>query len=165
MKNLTLLSKHAISCNWFSTFKLLKLFGCNQLHIVFVPLASIEYEWVKQNQFVESEDHEYFCLSFLLFVYFPTLVLNPYPPGGGGGSNWPAPVRNPWLPCDHCRSRHAFSWVFSFKSFASFDTKFSKIRPSIARWHDVLYSHVGTIFAQNCLCTKHMEIIDFLKMR
>ena len=85
MKNLTLLSKHAFTCNLFSTFKLFKLFGCNQLHILFVPLASIEYEWVKQNQFVESEDHEYFCLSFLLFVYFPTLVLNPYPPGEGGG--------------------------------------------------------------------------------
>ena len=54
-------------------------------------------------------------------------------------------------------------------SYASFDTKFAKNGPSVARSHDILYSHVGTKFAQNlhfalCLCTKHMEITDYLKM-
>ena len=59
---------------------------------------------------------------------------------------------------------------FPFKSYASFDTNFAKIGLSVARSCDVLYSHVGTKFAQNphfalCLCTKHMmEITDFLKM-
>ena len=42
------------------------------------------------------------------------------------------------------------------------DTKFAKIGPSVARSRDVLYSHIGTKFAQNphfalCLCTKYME--------
>ena len=67
----------------------------------------------------------------------------------GGGSIWPPPARNPRLPRDRRRSRHAFSWLFSFKSCASFDTKFAKIGPSVARSRDVLYSHVGTKFAQN----------------
>ena len=62
---------------------------------------------------------------------------------------WPPPVRNPWLPRDCRRSRHAFSWLFSFKSYASFDSKFAKIGPSVARSRDILYSHVGTKFAQN----------------
>ena len=47
------------------------------------------------------------------------------------------------------RSKHASSWDFSFKSYASFETKFAKIGPSVARSRDVLYSHVGTKFAQN----------------
>ena len=68
---------------------------------------------------------------------------------GGGGSIWPPPARNPRLPRDRRRSRHAFSWLFSFKSCASFDTKFAKIGPSVARSRDVLYLHVGTKFAQN----------------
>ena len=61
----------------------------------------------------------------------------------------PPPARNPRLPRDRRRSRYAFSWLFSFKSCASFDTKFAKIGPSVARSRDVLYSHVGTKFAQN----------------
>ena len=59
---------------------------------------------------------------------------------GGGGSIWPPPARNPRLPRDRRRSRHAFSWLISFKSCASFDTKFAKIGPSVARSRDVLYS-------------------------
>ena len=83
----------------------------------------------------------------------------------GGGSIWPPPARNPRLPRDRHRSRHAFSWLFSFKSYASFDTKFAKIGPSVARSRDVLYWHVGPKFAQKsafciCLCTKHLEITD-----
>ena len=71
-----------------------------------------------------------------------------------GGSIWPPPppppaARNPRLPRDRRRSRHTFSWLFSFKSYASFDTKFAKIGPSVARSCDILYSHVGTKFAQN----------------
>ena len=68
---------------------------------------------------------------------------------GGGGVNLTPPARNPRLPRDRRRSWHAFSWLFSFKSYASFDTKFAKIGPSVARSRDVLYSHVGTKFAQN----------------
>ena len=77
-------------------------------------------------------------------------TFNPILTGGGGGVNLtPPPVRNQRLPRDRRRSQHAFSWVFSFKSYASFDTKFAKIGPSVARSHDVLFSHVGTKFAQN----------------
>ena len=76
-----------------------------------------------------------------------TKAINPILTGGGG--QFDPPVRNPRLPRDRRRSRHAFSWVFSFKSYASFDIKFAKIGPSVARSHDVLYSHVGTKFAQN----------------
>ena len=79
-------------------------------------------------------------------------------------------IRNPRLPRDRSRLRHAFPWVFSSKSYASFDfKKFAKIWTSVARSRDVLYSHVGTKFAQSpqlalCLCTKRMEMADFLKM-
>ena len=63
---------------------------------------------------------------------------NPILTGGGGGQfDPPPPVRNLRLPRNRHRSRHAFSWVFSFKSYASFDTKFAKIGPSVARSHDV----------------------------
>ena len=72
----------------------------------------------------------------------------------GGGGQFDPPVRNPRLPRDRRRSRHAFSWVFSFKSYASFDTKFAKIGPSVARSHDVLYSHVGTKFLPK-ICILH----------
>ena len=95
-------------------------------------------------------------------------VLNRILTGGGGGSIWPPPVRNPRLPRVRRRSRHAFSWVFSFKSYASFDTKFAKIRPSVARSHDVLYSHVGSKFAQNLhfayVCVQNTwKLLIFLK--
>ena len=70
--------------------------------------------------------------------------------GGGGQFDPPPPVRNPATAADR---EDAFSWVFSFKSYASFDTKFAKIGPSVARSHDVVL----------CLCTKHMEMTDFLK--
>ena len=74
---------------------------------------------------------------------------NPILTGGGGGVNLTPPARNPRL-CRDCRwSRHAFSWLFSFKSYASFDTKFAKIGPSVARSHNFLYSHVGSKFAKN----------------
>ena len=69
-------------------------------------------------------------------------VLNPILTGGGGCQfDPPPPVRNPQLPRDRRRLRHAFSWVFSFKFYASFDTKFGKIGPSVARSRDILYSH------------------------
>ena len=73
--------------------------------------------------------------------------VNPIPRGGGG--QFDPPVWNLWLPRDRHRSWHTFSWDFSFKSYASFDTKFAKIGSSVARSRDVLYSHVGTKFAQN----------------
>ena len=87
---------------------------------------------------------------------------------GGGGVNLTPPVQNPRLPRDRRRSRHAFSWVFSFKSYASFDTKFAKIGPSVARSHDVLYSHVGIKFAQNLhfayVCVQNTwKLLIFLK--
>ena len=86
----------------------------------------------------------------------------------GGGVNLTPPVRNPRLPRDRRRSRHAFSGVFSFRSSASFDTKFAKIGPSVARSHDVLYSHVGTKFAQNLhfayVCVQNTwKLLIFLK--
>ena len=96
---------------------------------------------------------------------------NPILTGGGGGSIWPPPpvkigywpppppVRNLWLPCDRCRSRHAFSWVFSFKSYASFDTKFAKIGPSVARSHVWRF----VLARRHKICPK-LEITDFLKM-
>ena len=62
------------------------------------------------------------------------LMLNPILTGGGG--QFDPPARNPRLPRDRRRSRQlliAFSWLFSFKSYASFDTKFAKIGPSVAR--------------------------------
>ena len=42
-----------------------------------------------------------------------------------------------------------FHDFLSFKSYASFDTKFAKIGPSVARSRNFLYSHVGSKFAQN----------------
>ena len=86
---------------------------------------------------------------------------NPILTGGGGGSIWP-----PYEIRDRRRSRHAFSWVFSFKSYASFDAKFAKIgrevtwRFVLARRHKICPKSAFCI----CLCTKHMEITDFLKM-
>ena len=40
-------------------------------------------------------------------------------------------------------------FFLSIKSYASFDTKFVKIGPSVTRSHNVLYSHVGSKFAPN----------------
>ena len=102
-----------------------------------------------------------------LQLIYDSLV--PLKVSGGGGSIWTSPVRNPQLSCGRRRSRHTFWRVFSFKSYVSFDTKFAKIRPSVARSRDVLYSHVGIkIFPKSvfciCLCTKHMEITDCLKI-
>ena len=59
-----------------------------------------------------------------------------------------------------------FHYFFLLSSLdTSFDTRFAKIGPSVARSLEVLYLHVGTKFAKNphfaCLCTKHKEI--FLK--
>ena len=97
-----------------------------------------------------------------------TFFFNPILTGGGGLIWPPPPVRNPRLPRDRRKSRHAFSWVFSFKSCASFDTKFAKIGPSVARSHDVLYSHVGTKLAQNLhfayVCVQNTwKLLIFLK--
>ena len=50
---------------------------------------------------------------------------NPYLNWGGGGQFDP-PARNQRLPRDRRRSRQRLSWLFSFKSYASFDTKFAK---------------------------------------
>ena len=96
---------------------------------------------------------------------------NPYPTGGGGVNlTPPPPVRNLWLPCDRRRSRHAFSWLFPFKSYASFDTKFAvKIGPSVARSRDVLYfARRHKIYPKSafciCLCYKHTwKLLIFLK--
>ena len=43
-----------------------------------------------------------------------------------GGVNLTPPARNPRLPRDRRRSRRAFSWLYSFKSYASFDTSLWK---------------------------------------
>ena len=83
-----------------------------------------------------------------------------------GGIDPPPPPPTP--PCtksataaDRNTPLHEF---FLSRSYTSFDTKFAKIGPSVVRSHDVLYSHVGTKSAFCiCLCTKHMEITDFLK--
>ena len=88
--------------------------------------------------------------------------------GGGGGQFDPPPARNPRLCRDRRWSRHAFSWLFSFKSCASFDTKFAKIGPSVARSRDFLYSHVGSKIAQNphfaYVCVQNTwKLLIFLK--
>ena len=102
-------------------------------------------------------------LHFSKTAWHREFWVNPILTGGGG-----PPVRNPRLPRDRRRSRHVFSWVFSFKSYASFDTKFAKIGPSVARSHDVLYSHVGPKFAQNLhfayVCVQNTwKLLIFLK--
>ena len=80
------------------------------------------------------------------------------------GATPPPPVRNPWLPRDRRRSRHAFFMSFFFQVLRIF---WSQVCENRSRGH-MTFSHVGTKFAQNlhfaCLCTKHMEITDFLKM-
>ena len=58
--------------------------------------------------------------------------------------------------------------TFSFKSYASFDTKFVKIGRSVARSRDVLYSHIGPKFAQNphfaYVCVQNTwKLLIFLK--
>ena len=83
----------------------------------------------------------------------------------GGGVNLTPPL---YEIRDRRRSRRAFSWLFSFKSYTSFDTKFAKIGPSVARSRDVLYSHVGTKFAQNLhfayVCVQNIwKLLIFLK--
>ena len=70
--------------------------------------------------------------------------------------------------CDRRRSRHTFSLLFSFKSYAYVDTKFAKIGTSVARSRDVLYSHIGTKFAQNphfaYVCVQNTwKLLIFLK--
>ena len=101
--------------------------------------------------------------------YFKTGIFhfNPYLNWGGGQFD-PPPARNPWLRRDRRWSRHAFSWLFSFKSYASFDTKFAKIGPSVARSRNFLYSHVGSKFAQNphfaYVCVQNTwKLLIFLK--
>ena len=86
----------------------------------------------------------------------------------GGGSIWPPPARNPWLRRDRRCSRRVFLWLFSLKSYASFNTKFAKIGPSVARSRDFLYSHVGSKFAQNLyfayVCVQNTwKLLIFLK--
>ena len=110
------------------------------------------------------DKHLCICMQHCIEIY----SLNPILTGGGGFNFDPPPVRNPRLPRDRRRSRHAFPRLFSFTSCASFDTKFAKIGPSVARSHDVLYVLYYKICPKSafciCLCTKHMEITDFLKM-
>ena len=89
------------------------------------------------------------CGMSLIDVTNFTALNNLNPILTGGGSIWPPPARNPRLRRDRRWSRHAFLWLFSFKSYASFDTKFAKIGPSVARSRNFLYSHVGSKFAQN----------------
>ena len=115
-----------------------------------------------------------YCLFFIHFLMNQILLrtktkwINPILTGGGGGQFDPPPcmIWNPRLPRDRRRSQHAFS----FKSYASFDTKFAKIGPWVARSHDVLYSHVGTKFAQNLhfayVCVQNTwKLLIFLKHR
>ena len=97
-----------------------------------------------------SNLHQIFTILFEMFLLFLLNCLNLILTGGGGGQFDP-PARNLRLPRDRRRSRHAFSLLFSFKSCASFDNKFAKIGPSVARSRDVLYSHVGTILPKICI--------------
>ena len=98
--------------------------------------------------------------TFQYVLGWNTKVINPILTGG---VNLTPPVRNPRLP------RDTPFVTFSFKSYASFDTKFAKIGPSVARSHDVLYSHVGTKFAQKsafCIyvCVQNTwKLLIFLK--
>ena len=74
---------------------------------------------------------------------------NPILTGGGGQFDTP-PARKSATTLATAADRDTpFHDLFSFKSCASFDTKFAKIGLSVARSRDVLYSHVGTKFAQN----------------
>ena len=104
------------------------------------------------NKNIKEENLSRFWNTTALFVtIMKFLLFNPILTGGGGGVNLTPPAQNPRLPRDRRRSRHVFSWLFSFKSCASFDTKFAKIGPSVARSRDVLYSHVGTNLPKICI--------------
>ena len=93
----------------------------------------------------------YLCILLLKPILVSTKHSKSFNPilTGGGGQFDPPPAQNPRLCRDRRCSRHAFSWLFSFKSYASFDTKFAKIGPSVARSRNFLYSHVGSKLAQN----------------
>ena len=98
----------------------------------------------------------FFCRSFLIFAVknsgkkfyamgpltIKGKIQSRFNPILTGGVNWYSPPP----PLHEIRD---FSWLFAFKSYASFDTKFAKIEPSVARTRDILYLHVGTKFAQN----------------
>ena len=89
------------------------------------------------------------------------LLLNPILTGGG--SIWPPPARNPRLPRDRRRSRHAFSWLFSFKSSIFWYQVCENRTVREVTWRFVLARRHKICPSAFCigLCTKHMEITDF----
>ena len=67
----------------------------------------------------------------------------------GGGSIWPPPCTKSATVSRPPLIATRLFMTFFFQSYASFDTKFAKIGPSVARSCDFLYSHVGSKIAQN----------------
>ena len=89
--------------------------------------------------------------------------------GGGVNLTPPPPVRKSATALATAADRDTPFHDFFLSSLThAFDTKFAKFGPSVARSRDVC----NRTSAQNCpksaicicLCTKHMEITDFLKM-
>ena len=100
------------------------------------------------------------------------IIVNPILTGGGGGVGGrqfdPPPCTKSATVSRPPLIATRFSWLFSFKSNASFDTKFAKIGPSVARSHNFLYSHVSSKFAQNLhfayVCVQNTwKLLIFLK--
>ena len=108
-----------------------------------------------------------FCTG--LSIRFPIYLFNPILTGGGGGGQFDPPVRNPWLPRDRRRSRQRLFMSFFFQVLRIFWYQVCENRTIsrevtwrfvLARRHKICPKSAFCI----CLCTKHMEITDFLKM-
>ena len=112
--------------------------------------------WAVQKLWLNSWDN--FLLFFLVVMLNPILT---------GGSIWPPCTKSATASWPPQIATHLFI-NFSFKSYASFDTQVVKIGPLVARSCDVLYSHVGTKFAQNphfaYVCVQNTwKLLIFLK--
>ena len=105
------------------------------------------------------------CNLFINFslLSIASLCFNPIPTGGGGGGQFdpPPPAQNPWLP------RDTPFHEFFLSSLTHLFTPSLRKSDHRSRGHVTFCTRTS---AQNCpksacLCTKHMEMTDFLKMR